>query len=216
MIYTSSYDNWKSNMFIPCSISGDRGKSVNYKGKYYSKLAPKRSFWDVWEANRKAGILSEKENNYYYIEQFYLEVLSKLDPEEVLRELDDHVLLCFEEPDQFCHRHIVAAWLKILLGINVPEIAGYGSSISSIPNTPKYIKNILEDVMRKHTDMKGYNSLRAVYLSNKVEKLKEKIYKIEFFMGRDANDLRQEVEDITREIDEVENEYNEKHKVLAL
>jgi hypothetical protein len=33
---------------------------------------------------------------------------------EVLRDLgDDAVLLCYEKPGQFCHRHLVAQWLKV-------------------------------------------------------------------------------------------------------
>jgi len=34
----------------------------------------------------------------------------------------DVILLCYEKPNEFCHRHIVAAWFEILLGIHVPEI----------------------------------------------------------------------------------------------
>ena len=48
MISTSSYNNWQSNQYITYSISGDREKSVNYKGRCYSKLAPKLSFWKIW------------------------------------------------------------------------------------------------------------------------------------------------------------------------
>ena len=50
MIYTSSYlygDGLEKTM----SISGDRGKMFDYNGSYYSKLAPKKEFFDVWRNN---------------------------------------------------------------------------------------------------------------------------------------------------------------------
>ena len=51
MIYTGSYENYK---YVPerfVSISGDKGKSANFNGKTYSKLAPKLSFWKIWHEN---------------------------------------------------------------------------------------------------------------------------------------------------------------------
>jgi uncharacterized protein (DUF488 family) len=35
---------------------------------------------------------------------------------------DGDVLLCYEAPNQFCHRHLVAAWLR-KHGITVEELA---------------------------------------------------------------------------------------------
>ena len=34
----------------------------------------------------------------------------------------DVILLCFEKPGEFCHRHLVAQWLKSNLNIDVIEI----------------------------------------------------------------------------------------------
>ena len=39
-------------------------------------------------------------------------VLSRLDPVKVYHVLDNSVLLCWESPEKFCHRHIVAQWLE--------------------------------------------------------------------------------------------------------
>jgi hypothetical protein len=36
----------------------------------------------------------------------------RLDPAIVANELDGYTLLCWEGPGKFCHRHIVADWLK--------------------------------------------------------------------------------------------------------
>ena len=42
MISTSSYKNWQSDKYTTYSISGDRGKQVEYDGKCFPVLAPKR------------------------------------------------------------------------------------------------------------------------------------------------------------------------------
>ena len=34
---------------------------------------------------------------------------------------DDFVLLCWEQPGEFCHRLVVAAWLQKELGVVVEE-----------------------------------------------------------------------------------------------
>lgn len=118
MIYTGSYNNCKGSNTV--SISGDRGKLVEYDGEVYSKIAPKLSFWKVWHDN--IGKISDQENNIYYIKEYYKEVLSLLDPKQALKDLDNSILLCYEEPQFFCHRHIVAAWLEMELGIIVNEV----------------------------------------------------------------------------------------------
>jgi hypothetical protein len=51
------------------------------------------------------------------------EVLDKLDPMQVIRDLggDNFVLLCWEDPGVFCHRRVVAAWMRKLTGVLVEE-----------------------------------------------------------------------------------------------
>lgn len=39
-------------------------------------------------------------------------VLSKLNCEEVASELQNSVLLCYESPIKFCHRHLVRKWFQ--------------------------------------------------------------------------------------------------------
>ena len=133
-------------------------------------LAPKRSFWETWHEN--IGILSEEENTKYYIEQYYLEVLSKLDPEEIYRELDCSFLLCYEDSMEFCHRHIIAAWLEILLNIEVSEVKVNGLYIERVER-PSYIKEYLEEIMKTYKDMRGFNSLCALYLFEQSEELEK-------------------------------------------
>lgn len=122
-VWTGCYDKCKSGNLV--SISGDKGKSVGFEGNAYTKLAPKKVFWDKWHDN--IGKIDEDENNKYYMSEFYEQVLSKLDANEVLKELqqfgEDVVLLCFEKENEFCHRHLVATWLERNLKIEVKEIS---------------------------------------------------------------------------------------------
>ena len=47
-----------------------------------------------------------------YFNYYKYETLDKLDPHKVAAELDEKVLLCYEKSEDFCHRHIIAAWLQ--------------------------------------------------------------------------------------------------------
>lgn len=117
MIYTSYYANIKNlpqdMTFV--SISGDGGNIVKFDGACYKTLAPKWGFWKQWHDN--IGKVSEEENNSFYIEEFNKQVLKGLSQEEVARDLrakfgENVVLLCYEKPDEFCHRHIVGEWFR--------------------------------------------------------------------------------------------------------
>ena len=171
MISTSSHKEWNSDKYRTFSISGNRGKDANYKGNSYPALAPKLSFWKVWHDNK--GKVSEEKNNRYYVQEYWNQVLSKLDPDKVYRELDYSVLLCYEPSGEFCHRHIVAAWFEILLGVNVPELKANGYQVET-SGRPEYIKEYLEDAMRLNRKMRGFTSLRALYLFEKGEDLEAK------------------------------------------
>lgn len=108
MIYTTYFANL-SNLPItitPIAICGRTPES--YTGLTYKKLAPKYSFWAVWE---------ETKDNDYYIENFNKLVLDNLNQEDVVNDLlslsptEDIALVCYEKPSDFCHRHLVADWL---------------------------------------------------------------------------------------------------------
>ena len=115
MIYTSYFAKLKSlpENIIPISICG---KAPDwYKGLQYKKLAPKYGFFMEWKKNH---------DNDYYIKCFSEQVLDKLNALTVMRDLidlvnstEDHIgkeiaLICYEKPSDFCHRHLVAEWLK--------------------------------------------------------------------------------------------------------
>ena len=51
-----------------------------------------------------------------YEEAYRKEVLDNLDAKREYEGLAGKVLCCWEKPDQFCHRHIIMAWLQENLG----------------------------------------------------------------------------------------------------
>ena len=85
-----------------------------YKGRQYKKLAPKFWFFQKYK---------EDHDSVFYTIQYKKEVLDVLDPKKVFEELGENsVLLCWEKPSDFCHRHLVADWFKEKLGIEVKEL----------------------------------------------------------------------------------------------
>lgn len=84
--------------------------------RFYPDLAPRKEWFWEW----KNGHLS----NDWYIEKYNETVLSKLNPEKVVEDLGDNaVMLCYEKPGDFCHRHIIADWLHKNTGIEVKEVS---------------------------------------------------------------------------------------------
>ena len=144
MIYTSNYKSFGDNPY-GVSISGDRGKEANYKGAAYPSLAPKLDWWKKWELIKDR--IDPIESTMFYIEKYYDTVLSELDPEQVYKELDGRILLCYEEPQFFCHRHIVAAWLEIKLNIEVPEVMILADGTKVKMDRPSYVKEMLLQIM---------------------------------------------------------------------
>ena len=133
MIYTSYFAQMRNfpKNYIPVAICG--GLPNWYKGAWYRKPAPKIGFFQEW---KRTG------DNEYYIEHYQKEVLDLLDyqnvladlqmqvPEEIRATMQDSVwnskdvhlvLLCYEKPTDFCHRHLFAEWLSQKAGIKIEE-----------------------------------------------------------------------------------------------
>ena len=122
-IYTSYFAvaNKLPPDMIKISIAGKTPDG--WDGLKYSLLAPRWTFFKVWQQTK---------DNDYYIKCYNELVLSKLNPQSVLKELkmaylsmqnrnneeisytsdSDLCLMCYEKPDSFCHRHLVADWLN--------------------------------------------------------------------------------------------------------
>jgi len=56
----------------------------------------------------KNGEVSDEEYEKIYRE----ETLSKLNPEDIYKKYEGSVFLCYEVPEDFCHRQIVSSWLN--------------------------------------------------------------------------------------------------------
>lgn len=67
MISTSSHKNWQSTHYRTYTITEDKGKSVNYEGESYPKLAPSSDIIEKWNNNK--GVISDEENNKMYTEE---------------------------------------------------------------------------------------------------------------------------------------------------
>jgi hypothetical protein len=120
MIYTGYFAQLK-HYKNPISIAGK--PPAFYTGPEYKKLAPHYKWWKQWHDEH----LSED----FYIERYYRTILNKLDAEKVYEELksfypgqEDLTILCFEKPQDFCHRHLAAKFF-IDAGIPCEEFYGY-------------------------------------------------------------------------------------------
>lgn len=108
--YFARLNNYRLAGLIPVAICGVSPEW--YDDNKYTKLAPKKDFFLEW----KYG--SHKGDNDYYIHNFIDKVLNKLDCKSVVDDLtrfgdiNKIVLLCYETPKEFCHRHLVAKWFS--------------------------------------------------------------------------------------------------------
>jgi uncharacterized protein (DUF488 family) len=108
----TSYFAKSSNRYTAVSIAGRA--PLWYSGRQYKKLAPKIGFFKKYK---------EDGDEAAYREQYQKQVLDQLDPREVYEELGERaILLCYEKPGDFCHRHLVAEWLMKHLGITITEL----------------------------------------------------------------------------------------------
>lgn len=139
-IFTGNYHECKVGNLI--SISGDRGKKVGFKGKAIPQLAPKKGFWTIYDSN--IGKIDEDANNRYYIQEYYKQVLSKVDIQELLKNEKDPILLCYEKNQNFCHRHILAEYIALMYDKEIKDIK-IDENLNIEENArPNYIRPMLE------------------------------------------------------------------------
>lgn len=110
-MYTSYYAKSAKH---PNAISIAAKSPIWYEGASTKIVAPSWSIFSEWKTTG---------NNELYTLRFNSEILGKLDPEEVADTIGyDSVMLCYEKPGDFCHRHLVAKWLMSNLNINITEL----------------------------------------------------------------------------------------------
>lgn len=112
VLYTSYFAKSANN---PKAVSISAVVPTWYKGRQSLVAAPDWAFVSAY----KEGRLTQQE-----YETVYRTKLDKLGEEKVLSQFTDgDVLLCWEKPTDFCHRHILAQWLNER-GHTVTELGG--------------------------------------------------------------------------------------------
>jgi len=104
-VFTS---NFKSHGRSEHAVAVSCGVPRWFRGRRMPALAPERK------------MISEPEETY---RPYYAGLLAALDVHAIAAELGDGaILLCWEKPGEFCHRQMIADWLRAA-GHTVTEIA---------------------------------------------------------------------------------------------
>lgn len=126
-IYTTYFAALKKlpSDIIPISIAVSA--PPKYSGLVYNRLYPPKDILLKYKRDKDEAS---------YVREYTARILNNANPYEVLTELDKLAsywmenilrgdaskgvkiaLVCYEKPEDFCHRHLVARWLK---NINIP------------------------------------------------------------------------------------------------
>ena len=85
-----------------------------FDGPRMPELAPKKEWWTEWHERFKDS-LESSESVTWYTKKYKETVLSCLNQVSVVTKLGELskniVLLCYETPEKFCHRHLVSEWI---------------------------------------------------------------------------------------------------------
>ena len=212
MIHTfdskNEYISGYTKSIIPCSKE-DLENSCAIKELYYPAAK-----------DYKEMSYNEREE---YIKRYYLDVLSKLDPEKIYDKIRYTILVSDERTDSLAKRHIVSEWLTLYVGEKFYE-SYYDKEKGELVRLerPPFIKSDLEKIIRNNIEnMRGFKSLRALYLFEKGEELELKAKTLENKIDKhcyDASDYRQAACYLRCDADEEEYHYrkklNQKSKVL--
>ncbi len=108
MIFTS---NFKIAGHLPQAVAISLGVPRGWQGARCTVLAPPRPLIRIMDPET-------------FISLYRAQVLDRLDPYQIIRDLgdDDFLMLCWEVPGEFCHRRVVVAWLRKHTGVLVEEL----------------------------------------------------------------------------------------------
>lgn len=129
-IYTSYFGNIKRlgiEKIVPIGVALYTPKW--YNGPELKLLAP------------RGYMLAKGISEQQYTQMYVGQVLSALNPSAVVRQIEqlaggrDCVLLCYEKPGDFCHRHIIADWLNHHLNLGIEEF-----KVQAEPPKPKVVQ----------------------------------------------------------------------------
>lgn len=123
MTYTSYFGNIKcikqfDENAVLVSIAGKTPDWFFPKlGLKMHEFAPQWSWWKEWH-DRFNSNLDSVESKQWYIREYESNVLSRLNAGKTIEKMkkmssgNNIFLLCYETPEKFCHRHLVAKWLQ--------------------------------------------------------------------------------------------------------
>ena len=128
-IWTSYFGNVKKLYqkfpdMIFMSIAGKTPESKTVKIGKLLEVAPKYSWWKEWHEKFSDDLESEESKKWYT--EKYKAQLSLINLKNLADFLElfssDICLLCYETPEKFCHRHILASMLSEYTKFPVEEI----------------------------------------------------------------------------------------------
>jgi len=148
--FTSYYANIKNipDDYILVSISGDIPDYIKEQVDIWDRrFAPNLDLFKEYKNSPEGQQREDK-----YVQRFKDEVLTKYDITEIIKSWSDkcglnqkYVLLCYETPNSFCHRHIVAEALEEKYGIEISEIGMDNSIYERKKYKYKQIETLNED-----------------------------------------------------------------------
>ena len=126
-IYTSYFGNSKKLQQAGIKVIG----ISLYPPRWFNGISLKQV------APTKSILFANGQTQEDYTRRYRAEVLSQQDMQQFLKTVEqasggqDVALCCYEKPEDFCHRHILADWIKEKLGI---EISEYGYTLKKEPD----------------------------------------------------------------------------------
>lgn len=126
-IYTSYFGNSKKLQQAGIKVIG----ISLYPPRWFNGISLKQV------APTKSILFANGQTQEDYTRRYRSEVLSQQDMQQFLKTVEqasggqDVALCCYEKPEDFCHRHILAGWIKEKLGI---EISEYGYTPKKEPD----------------------------------------------------------------------------------
>ena len=199
-MYIINYKNYDSEYYSGISISKCiKNNEIDYSiiddedAYKYVALIPDRNF---------EGKIESEEKIREYIKYYYINVLSKLDPEKIYKDLEWDRLVTFDN-GEFSHGYIVAAWFELFLGAQVKCVNDGNLYVNDLKDVkPKWTVDILEDEIKKTIDnMKGFNSVRALYLFEQGEKLEQRADELEDRILNDKSLTRKQIYELSETMD---------------
>ena len=143
-IYTSYFGNLKKlkeNNIVPIGICCYPPK--DFHGSNLIAIAPTPDILNNCRSNHQEFRKRYKNEVLYLFKDPSIFV----DRIKFISNGNDCALCCFEKPDEFCHRHLVAYWLEECMGIAVDEVKVYNQKLVKL-NRPEYLRCMLLDEIK--------------------------------------------------------------------